>query len=109
VRTKNVSATAEYISTVRSGGRLEVDRRALAPQERVEDALFTGLRLAAGLDLELIRSRYGVDVRRRFGPELQPFIDDGLLRYDSGRLRLTRSGMLLAHEVMAIFIGSPVR
>ncbi len=38
------------------------ERRMLEPGERVEDALFTGLRLTAGLDLAAIEARYGVDV-----------------------------------------------
>jgi len=40
---------------------------------------------------------------------LQPFVDERLLIYDDGTLRLTRAGMLLAHEVMAVFITSTVR
>ena len=108
VRSKNVSATPEYISAVRSGGQLESDRRTLPAQERLEDALFTGLRLSAGIDLELVKSRYGADVWLLYGPELQPFVNDGLLLYDGGRLRLTRAGMLLAHEVMSVFISTPV-
>jgi coproporphyrinogen III oxidase-like Fe-S oxidoreductase len=44
-----------------------------------------------------------------YGHELQPFVDQGLLIYDGDRLRLTRPGMLLANEVMAVFINSPVR
>jgi len=35
---------------------------------------------------------------------LQPFRDIGWLIYDEGRLRLTRAGMLLAHEIMTVFI-----
>jgi oxygen-independent coproporphyrinogen-3 oxidase len=109
VRLKNVSSTEEYISTVTIGGRLEVDRRELSSDERLEDALFTGLRLAAGLDLHRIQARYGVDVWQKHGQELQPFVDQGLLIYDGACMRLTRAGMLLAHEVMTIFISSTVR
>jgi oxygen-independent coproporphyrinogen-3 oxidase len=108
VRSKNVSATAEYISTVHAGGRLESERRALPRQERLEDALFTGLRLSAGIDLELVKSRYGADVWSCYGAELQPFVNGGLLLYDGARLRLTRAGMLLAHEVMSVFISTPL-
>jgi oxygen-independent coproporphyrinogen-3 oxidase len=108
VRSKNVSATPEYISAVRSGGQLESERRRLPAQERLEDALFTGLRLSAGIDLELVKSRYGADVWLLYGTELQPFVNDGLLLYDGGHLRLTRAGMLLAHEVMSVFISTPV-
>jgi oxygen-independent coproporphyrinogen-3 oxidase len=109
VRWKNLSSTAGYISTVATGGQLATDRRELSDQERWEEALFTGLRLTEGIDLRRVKSRYGVDVWARFGAELQPFVDQGLLIYDLGRLRLTRAGMLLAHEVMTVFISSTVR
>jgi oxygen-independent coproporphyrinogen-3 oxidase len=109
VRWKNLSSTAEYISTVATGGPLATDRRELSDQERWEEALFTGLRLTEGIDLRRVKSRYGVDVWALFGAELQPFVDQGLLIYDLGRLRLTRAGMLLAHEVMTVFISSTVR
>ena len=38
-----------------------------------------------------------------------PFVDQHLLIYDGGAIRLTRDGMLLANEVMTVFIGPPVR
>jgi coproporphyrinogen III oxidase-like Fe-S oxidoreductase len=104
-----VSATAEYISTVEGGGQLDAERRILSRQDALEEALFTRLRLNVGIDLELIRSQYGTDVWREFGEELLPCVEAGLLIYDGGSLRLTRAGMLLAHEVMTVFIRSTVR
>jgi oxygen-independent coproporphyrinogen III oxidase len=109
VRWKNVSSTADYISAAMSGGRLEAERRQMSPEEHTEDALFTGLRLSRGLDLAGVRERYGVDVWAEYGSELEPFVENGLLIYDGRGLRLTRAGMLLAHEVMAVFIRSTVR
>ena len=108
VRWKNLSSTTEYIATVAGGGHLNVERRELSDRERLEEALFTGLRLNDGIDVDGIRARYGVDVWRDFGTELQPFRDAGLLIYDGGVLCLTRAGMLLAHEIMAVFIRSTV-
>ena len=109
VRWKNRSSTEEYIAAVNAGAPLGCERRDLSHDERVEEALFTGLRLARGIDLKLIESRYGVDVWRRWGGELQPFVDDGLLMHEDGVLRLTRAGMLLAHEIMTVFISPNVR
>jgi oxygen-independent coproporphyrinogen-3 oxidase len=109
VRWRTVSATAEYISTVEAGGQPVAERRILSRQDALEEALFTRLRLAAGIDLELVQSHYGVDVWREFGAELQTFVEAGLLIYDGDALRLTRAGMLLAHEVMTVFIRSTVR
>jgi oxygen-independent coproporphyrinogen-3 oxidase len=108
-RWRNVSATQEYISAVESGGQLAAERRLLSRQDALEEALFTRLRLAAGIDVELVKSQYDVDVWREFGEELKPFVEAGLLIYDGGALRLTRAGMLLAHEVMTVFISSTVR
>jgi putative oxygen-independent coproporphyrinogen III oxidase len=109
VREKNVASTSEYISLVAAGGQLVVESRSLSAQIRLEEALFMGLRLARGIDLASIESRYGTDVWRAYGSELEPFVDQGLLIYDDAHLRLTRPGMLLANEVMAVFINSPVR
>lgn len=108
-RWKNVSATEEYISAVAAGGPVATDRRPLSAEERLEEALFTGLRLSVGLDLPAVRKRYDVDVWQKYGEELQPFVDQGVLLYDGRSLRLPRAGMLLAHEIMAVFIRSTVR
>ena len=104
-RWKNISATEEYISAVAAGGQAATDRRPLSADERLEDALFMGLRLNAGLDLPDVKTRYGVDVWGRYGAELQPFVDQGVLLYDGRLLRLPRAGMLLAHEIMTVFIS----
>jgi oxygen-independent coproporphyrinogen III oxidase len=109
VRWKNVSATPDYISAVQEGRSPIADRRILSRRDALEEALFTRLRLSRGIDVDLVRSEYGVDVWEQFGEELQPFVDHGLLIYDGGVLRLTRPGMLLANEVMTVFIGSHVR
>jgi oxygen-independent coproporphyrinogen-3 oxidase len=109
VRWRNIAATADYVEAVAAGRPPVAERRILSRQDAVEEALFTRLRLTRGIDLALVRSRYGVDVRAQFGAELQPYVEAGLLVYDDGRLRLTRPGMLLANEVMAVFVGSGVR
>jgi oxygen-independent coproporphyrinogen-3 oxidase len=109
VRWKNVSSTEEYVSSVSKGIRLIVEERRLSQEERLEEALFTGLRLADGVNLFTIRERYGVDVWAKYGRDLRSFAHEGLLVYDGATIRLTRRGMLLAHEIMTVFISSAVR
>ncbi|MDE3155664.1 MAG: radical SAM family heme chaperone HemW [Acidobacteriota bacterium] len=104
VRWKQVASAGDYVGRVMAGADLVVERRVLTPVERVEEALFTGLRLTDGLDLSAIDARYGVDVWGRYGHDLSPHLDAGLLVREPGRLRLTRHGMLLAHEVMTVFV-----
>ena len=109
VRWKNVSSTTEYIDRVTAGAQLIVEERRLSEQERLEEALFTGLRLSQGIDLQSIQARYDTDVWIKYGRDLQPFADEGLLVYDGALLALTRRGMLLAHEIMTVFISAAVR
>ncbi len=87
-----------------SGQPSAIDTRAMTDQERLEDALFTGLRLTDGIDIDCIGRRYGIDVWARYGAELQPFIESGVLCLEDARLRLTRAGMLVANEVMQVFV-----
>src|SRR6187551_2019180 len=44
-RTRNVSATPEYVVAVAPGGALIAEARQMSAREQMEDALFTGLRL----------------------------------------------------------------
>jgi coproporphyrinogen III oxidase-like Fe-S oxidoreductase len=57
----------------------------------------------------LVQLKYDVNVWEQFGQALEPYVDAGLLIHDGGHVRLTRPGMLLANEVMTVFIGSHVR
>ena len=103
-RWKNIPSTEECIDRIAAGGPAAVDRRRMTPDERLGDALFTALRLVDGIDENAIQTRYGVDVWRRYGADLEPFIEVGCLRRDGARLSLTRQGMLVAHEIMSVFV-----
>jgi oxygen-independent coproporphyrinogen-3 oxidase len=104
VRWKNVSSTDDYVRRIRETEPTGVDVRVLSPEERLGDALFTGLRLNDGVDLRIVGERYGIDVWGRYGSALERFVDAGWLVHEASRLRLTRKGMLLAHDVMAVFV-----
>ena len=103
-RWRNVSSTDEYIERIGADSGVEIDRRDLTESERLGDALFMGLRLTQGVDMERLSRSYGIDVWGKFGERLAPFLDNGVLSRRDGRLRLTRQGMLLANEVMSVFV-----
>lgn len=104
VRWKNISATEQYMCRVTEDASVVSERRVLTPSAQLEEALFMGLRLSEGVDLEVMAGRYGVDVWTRYGSALQPHVEAGLLRQEGSRLRLSRQGMLLSQEVMAVFV-----
>ena len=109
VRWKNVSSTEDYISRLTAPDpRLPLsivsEQRVMSGQEQLEDALFTGIRLTEGVDLLAVGRKYDVDVWSRYGRSLQPFVDEGLLLREGERLRLSRNGMLVANEIMQLFV-----
>jgi len=103
-RWKNLAATEEYVRRLAAGRSPIAERRERDAGEQLEDALFTGLRLSAGLDVAAIRGRYGVDIWERYGAALGPHVDAGRLVREGDRLRLTRVGMLVANDVMTVFV-----
>jgi oxygen-independent coproporphyrinogen-3 oxidase len=104
VRWKNVSATDDYVAGISAGRLPVVESRRMTADERLGDALFTALRLSEGADIAAINERYGVDAWARFGSDLDRYVQGGLLEVTDRTWRLTRQGILLAHEVMAVFV-----
>jgi oxygen-independent coproporphyrinogen-3 oxidase len=104
VRWKNVASTDEYISRLQAGQSTVTEQRTLSRETRLEEALFTGLRLSEGLDLDIVGQRYNTDVWPRYAQALQPSLDAGLAVREGSRLRLSRDGMLLANEILSVFV-----
>jgi oxygen-independent coproporphyrinogen-3 oxidase len=103
-RWRNVAGTGDYVALVERGETPRIDRHGLSPQERLEEALFMGLRLADGIDAATVGAEHGTDVWGRYGDALAPYVEAGALVKTGDRLRLTRSGMLVANEVLSVFV-----
>src|SRR5205814_458443 len=75
VRWKNVASTTDYVERLGTGDAASVrlDTRRLSNQERIEEALFTGLRLSEGVDRQAFILRYAVDPWEKYGEVLEPF------------------------------------
>ncbi len=109
-RWRVLPGTGDYIRALGEQRSVRLDSRELSPREQREEALFMGLRLTEGIDLQAIRDTWGVDVLARYGDDLAPFLEEGLVEATpDGRLRLTRNGMLVANEIMVVFIGDAVQ
>ena len=103
-RWKNISEITGYIDAIRHRQPVTEARRELSTEELLGDAIFMGLRLNEGIDVTELGAQYGVNLRTRFGPGLEPYKEQGLLIEKNGRWCLTRKGMLLSNEVMKTFV-----
>jgi oxygen-independent coproporphyrinogen-3 oxidase len=81
--------------------------RVLAPvsaQAALEESFFLGLRLNRGVDLELLRARFGADSVVAAESTIEECCREGLLERQGATVRLTSRGRLLSNEVFARFL-----
>ncbi|HWO01058.1 MAG TPA: coproporphyrinogen-III oxidase family protein [Blastocatellia bacterium] len=103
-RWMNTRKTEHYIEQVATSGHAVSERRELGPEERASDALFMGLRLSEGIDLNAFCAEYEVDVLQRYASEFPELFDARLIEVNDGRLMLTEAGRLMSNEVFVHFV-----
>jgi oxygen-independent coproporphyrinogen-3 oxidase len=103
-RWHNLASTTEYIDRVARGRSVASSLRAFTAAERVQEALFTGLRLTQGIDRAPFRARYGVDPWARYAASLAAPVEAGLMWTTGDAFGLTRAGMLMANEILTTFV-----
>ena len=104
LRWSNVSGTRDYVDRLGRGVTVRIGVVPLSPASRVEEALFTGLRLSEGLGRRNFQARFGVDPWQRYGTTLRHYVEDGLMWFSGDRFGLTRRGMLVANSILAEFV-----
>ena len=76
----------------------------ISPETSAAEAMFLGLRLLEGMDLEQASSRVGTDLAERYHQEIQDLVELGLLERQEKILRLTPSAYLIANQVFTRFV-----
>jgi oxygen-independent coproporphyrinogen-3 oxidase len=104
VRWHNVSATTDYIERISGGQSVASGLHTLSSAERVQEALFTGLRLTRGVDRAAFAARYGIEPWTEYESALADARLAGLVWVNSAAFGLTRNGMLMANEVLTAFV-----
>jgi oxygen-independent coproporphyrinogen-3 oxidase len=100
----NTLKTESYIEQVARVGDAINERHELSIEDIAAEAIFMGLRLAEGINLEAFRADYGLDILVRYGDDLPRLADAGLIHIENGRLQLTAKGRLLSNEVFMTFV-----
>jgi oxygen-independent coproporphyrinogen III oxidase len=100
-RWANERDAAKYVALVERSDSVIVERTELTEEDARSEAIFLGLRLMRGIDLNSYRARFGTNLREQFNGELDRLKTAGLVALDEERLKLTTRGALLSNEVFA--------
>ena len=104
LRWSNERDAARYVHLLETRGAAVIETNELTARDAGAEALFLGLRLMRGVDLEAHRELFDIDVRREYADDLSRFREAELVEFDGDLLRLTPAGVLLSNEVFAAFV-----
>jgi oxygen-independent coproporphyrinogen-3 oxidase len=100
-RWANAHDAGAYVAAI-DAGRLPVEQlEKVTPQQALDEELFLGLRMLAGIDVKRIEKQYGVNLASKF----QELAAKGLVEWDGSRARLAPSRLTVSNEVFAELLG----
>ena len=83
---------------------LRKDTETIYVDSRIEEFMFLGLRMMAGVSRREFRLRFGKDMYEVYGPILNKYINDGYMETDSDRVWLTDKGIDVSNVILSDFI-----
>jgi len=102
-RYMNDRSPERYLARVEETGVGEASSEEVDREQHLRERIFTGLRLAEGLDLAALEQDLGVEIRARFAKVIDRLVREELAGFDGARLRLTDRGLDLHSEVAVRF------
>jgi len=93
-----------YLDDLDHGRRPIGGRETLSREQLMIEAVYLGLRLSEGVDIDRFDRIFGEKFNILFNKPLAAFVQKGLLEITSGRCRLNTRGMLLLDTIASSFI-----
>ena len=95
----NIADIRQYIKAIEQG-KIPCEREVIDEDTRYNDRITVALRTCEGLDMSSLSERY----RHYCLQEARKFINDGLLRYEGGHIKLTRKGLFISDYIMSSLV-----
>ena len=102
-RYANDRSPERYMERVERSGTGEASSERVSPEEHLRERIFTGLRLAEGIDLAALERDLDLPVRDAYAATIGRVVDEGLGSFDGTLLRLNDRGLDLHTEVSLRF------
>lgn len=102
IRYSNTENLEEYL---KDPTKSAFENQISAP-EKIEEAVFLGMRLTEGINTKEFKLNYGIDIYQKYSKIIEKYIDYGFMTYDSSKnLKLTKHGILLSNSILADFLA----
>jgi oxygen-independent coproporphyrinogen-3 oxidase len=103
LRYANDRSPERYMDRVEEAGTGESSSERVSPSDHLRERMFTGLRLAEGIDLAALERDLDLPVRDRYEAHTARIVAEGLGSFDGKVLRLNDRGLDLHSEVSLRF------
>ncbi|WP_332690860.1 radical SAM family heme chaperone HemW [Halalkalibacter lacteus] len=105
IRHQNHGPIPKYLKAIEQGSTPNLQTHRVSPVERIEEAMFMGLRKRDGVNLKLFKQLYGRSLTECFRQQIEFLRDRGLVKMEDNCIKLTEEGLLLGNEVFEQFIS----
>ncbi len=99
VRETNHRSTTTYLKRVLAGEPAVAEREQLNAEQRAREQLIFGLRRIEGISREVFYDRTGFEIDELVGPQIDQFVNLGVLEMAGSNLRLTQEGVLVSDSL----------
>ncbi|MFC0473443.1 radical SAM family heme chaperone HemW [Halalkalibacter kiskunsagensis] len=105
IRYQNHGPIPKYLKAIEQGSAPTLHTHEVSPVERIEEAMFMGLRKREGVPFDVFEKLYGRSLLECFGEQIELLQERGLVKVNSDSIKLTEEGLLLGNEVFEQFIA----
>lgn len=106
IRYSNEKSVAQYQKALMNVKKPVCEEEPIGKDLAMSEQMFLGLRVLAGVDKHIFRSRFAVDIETVFGEEIERLKKKRLLLETDTHVLLSPEGLFLANEVFMEFIGN---
>jgi len=99
-RSWNIASNAAYILAIKKG-EVPGESETLTPGNRYNEYMMTGLRTAAGVNIDTVVQEYGDEFAMDFIQQITPYVNSGHVIREQAKFSLSREGKLLADRIAA--------
>lgn len=108
-RTANTGDLDKYISALSQNTlpSQEIDE-IINPDLEIAESIILGMRLFDGIKLNDFQKRFGINIMKQYGRQIEELLNFGLIEKKRNSIRLTPQGRLLGNEVFWRFLPDKV-